>query len=225
MPSSALAKPIELALQDVRNSLNDEWQFPAIDNWQQFETLSEALPLLATLIGGERYLWWVSGDIAEALMRKFGRSEVIKRALGSVFGRKARTVEYRARAAIMFPPEMRYPDVPVELYREALMWGDAEAIPMLEAALDEGRSWFEMRMERYERDGKDVAAPIFHNAKAKLSWQRRGDKTEYIIIIREEGGPRFARNDFDIVVTVAPSTRKETSDEDNQQNRLAASSG
>ncbi|MBU0847445.1 hypothetical protein KKH23_09705 [Patescibacteria group bacterium] len=209
MPSSALAKPIELALQDVRNSLNDEWQFPAIDNWQQFETLNEALPLLATLVGGERYLWWVSGDIAEALMRRFGRSESIKRALGSVFGRKARTVEDRARAALMFPPEMRYPDVPVELYREALRWGDKEAIPMLEAALDDGRSWFDLRMERYTRDGKDVAAPIFHNARAKLSWQRRGDKTQYIIVISEEGEPRFARNDFDIVVTVSPSTRRD----------------
>ena len=209
MPSNALAKPIELALQDVRNSLNDEWRFPAIDNWQQFESLNEALPLLATLVGGERYLWWVSGDIAEALMRRFGRNEAIKRALGSVFGRKARTVEYRARAAIMFPPEMRYPDVPVELYREALMWGDDEAKPMLEAALDEGRSWFEMRMERYARDGKDVAAPIFHNARAKLSWRQWGDKTEYTIVIAEEGGPRFARNDFDIVVTVAPRTGRD----------------
>ena len=204
--TSTLAKPIEAALQDVRNSLNDVWTFPQIDNWQQFETLNEALPLLATLVGGERYLWWVSGDIAEALMRRFGRNEAIKRALGSVFGRKARTVEYRARAAIMFPPEMRYPDVPVELYREALMWGDDEAKPMLEAALDEGRSWFEMRMERYARDGKDVAAPIFHNARAKLSWRQWGDKTEYTIVIAEEGGPRFARNDFDIVVTVAPRT-------------------
>ena len=207
--TNALAKPIEAALQDVRRSLSDEWQFPQIDDWKQFQSLDDALPLLATLIGGGRYLWWVSGDIAEALMRKFGRTDEIKRSIGAVFGRKARTVEYRARAAIMFPPEMRYPDVPVELYREALMWGDKEAVPTLEAALGDGSSWFDLRMERYARDGREVAEPIFQNAKGKLSWVQYRDETDYTITVTEKGGPRFARNDFDVVVTVAPSTRKE----------------
>ena len=205
---TVLPPPIEIALQDVKRSLGDEWKFPEIDDWQQFQSLDDALPLLATFIGSERYLWWVSGDIAEALMRRFGRTDEVKSALGSVFGRKSRTVEYRARAAIMFPPEMRYPDVPVELYREALMWGDDEAIPTLEAALDDGRSWFELRLERYARDGRDVSEPIFTNAIAKLVWFQSGGNTEYNISVIEEGGPRFARNDFDVVVTVSPIIKR-----------------
>jgi hypothetical protein len=152
-------------------------------------------------------------------MRKFGRTDAVKSALGAVFGCKARTVEYRARAAMMFPPEMRHPDVPIELYREALMWGEQEAVPTLEAALGDDRSWYELRLERYERDGREAAEPIFSNARGKLVWLQHGDTTEYTITISEEGGSRFARNNFEVVVTVAPIIRKETEGEDHEQDR------
>jgi hypothetical protein len=218
--------PLDGAMRALKASFAEQWAFPDIDQWsQEFESLDEALPLVAALVGSGRYLWWVTGDVAESLMRKFGRNEAVKRSLGAVFGCKARTVEYRARAAVVFPPDKRYPDVPIELYREALMWGDGQAVELLEAALEDGRGWHDLRMERYENDGRDAAEPIFQNRKGKLSWFQSRGYTEYVISITEEGGPRFKDNDFDVVITVAPKVQKENERESSKQEWIASVAG
>ena len=121
------------ALLRLRSSLGSggsDWQFPPIDEWKdRFESLEDAMPFLATLKASRRYLWWIMGDVAEGLMRRFGRTEGVKASIGSAFGCKVRSVEYRAQAAVQFPPETRYPDVPTELYREALRELVAEVAP------------------------------------------------------------------------------------------------
>ena len=205
-PDSTLAANLEIikaAVADVH------WSFPTIEAWQgAFKTLEEALPILATLETGQRYLWWVSGDIAEALMRRFGRTDGVKARIGAVFSCKMRAIEYRAKAAQVFLPEMRYPDVPTELYREALQWGAEQAVDVFEKALSEGQNAPALRNQRMLEAGHNAGTAIWTSERALLSWTQVEGYTHYTIRIVERGGSRFAKREFPVVVTVAQSLEK-----------------
>jgi len=207
MPQNSLVDPLGDALSLVTQSVRDEtsWQFPRIEHWMScFETLNEALPFVALLEAGQRYLWWVSGDVAEALLRKFGRTMLVKRRIGETFGCKARTVEYRAKAAVTFSIAQRYPDVPTDLYKEALLWPNP--INRLLTALAEGANAHKLRLLRAGNDGKPFGPPYWVRREGNLNWIEIAGKTRYSIIIEEDGGARFADNDIPVAVSVAPLT-------------------
>jgi len=198
---------LEAVLKTVQRSLSGDWVFPSVGEWGHcFRSLEDALPFAAMMEASQRYLWWVCGDIAEALLNKFGRTAGVKASLGAVFGCKARTIEYRTKAATIFTPERRHPDVPTELYREALMWDDPMAV--LEAALDKGRNTNDLRLERMGSLGYTCGPPIWSMQEAHMTCTEKGGRTEYTIRIVEDGGARFARREFPVVVTVAPLVTK-----------------
>lgn len=202
MGYDALGKALTTVSESVRE---DTWTFVSVDQWKEcFDSLEEALPFAALLTAGQRYLWWVSGDLAAALLAKFGSTAGVKDRIGAVFGVKRRTVEYRVRAALEFTSEDRFPDIPTELYREACCWDDPHAA--LRAALDEGMNAYEMTLLRAGETGEASGPPIWRETPARLFWTERGDKTRYTIVIEEEGSARFAKSNFDVVVTVAPAT-------------------
>lgn len=184
----------------------DTWEFPTVDSWKdRFGTLEEALPFLATLTAGERYIWWATGDIAEALMQKFGRTEGVKARIGAIFGRKVRTVENRARAATLFKPEKRHPDVPIAMYMESIMWEDP--IATLEAALESGTGWLALRLERMGGEGHMIGPRVWTSYQGMMRWHKmEGNQTAYTITIIEEGGSRFAAAEMPVIVTVALAT-------------------
>ena len=197
-----------MKLRESLASGGTAWQFPDIDEWKEhFTTLEDALPLLATLTAAKRYLWWVGGDIAEALLRKFGRTEGVKASIGSAFGCKVRAVEYRAKAAVLFLPEMRYPDVPTELYRETLSW--PEPLEVLDTALEDGTNSYQLRTERWRLEGRSMGSPIWRSVNGNMTWEERDGHTTYTIIIVEEGGCRFADNGLPVVISVAPFIGKQ----------------
>ena len=196
-----------LVLRDSLNGRSD-WQFPEIDEWKEcFDSLEDAMPFLATLASGQRYLWWISGDVAEGLMRRFGRTEGVKASIGSAFGCKVRAVEYRAKAAVLFLPEMRYPDVPTELYRETLSW--PEPLEVLDTALEDGTNSYQLRTERWRLEGRSMGSPIWRSVNGNMTWEERDGHTTYTIIIVEEGGCRFADNGLPVVISVAPFIGKQ----------------
>lgn len=204
---NALIDPLGQALSLVAQSVRDEtsWIFPRIEHWMGcFESLDEALPFAALLEAGQRYLWWVSGDLTEALLRKFGRTMAVKSRIGMVFGCKARTVEYRAKAAVTFPVARRFPDVPTSLYKEALMWPNP--IARLKSALAKGFNAYKLRLLRAGGDGNPFGPPIFVRTKGHLNWDEVDDITRYTVVIEEAGGTRFADNDIPVVISVAPLT-------------------
>jgi len=207
MPKNDLIDPLGDALSLVAQSVKDEtsWQFPRIEHWMTcFETLNEALPFAALLEAGQRYLWWVSGDVAEALLRKFGRTMLVKRRIGETFGCKARTVEYRALAAVTFPIERRFPDVPTDLYKEALLWPNPTT--RLLAALKDGDNAYKLRLLRAGNDGRLFGPPYWVQTRGSLNWAELDDITRYTVVIEEAGGARFADNDIPVAVSVAPLT-------------------
>lgn len=209
MPQNELVTqdPLGQALSIVAQSVRDEaaWQFPRIEHWMTcFQSLDEALPFAALMEAGQRYLWWVSGDLAEALMRKFGRTMAVKARIGMVFGCKARTVEYRAKAAVTFPIAQRFPDVPTDLYKETLLWPNPTA--RLLTALAQGTNAYQLRLLRAGNDGRAWGPPIWVHARGNLCWDEGTETTKYTIVIEEEGGARFADNDIPVVVSVAPLT-------------------
>lgn len=203
--------PLGDALNIVARSIRDEaaWTFPEIDHWMQcFKSLDEALPFAALLEAGQRYFWWISGDLAEALMRQFGRTKAVKAALGAVFGCKARTVDYRAKAAVTF--NLRFPDVPTDLYKEALLWPDPNA--RLESALATGANAYQLRLLRASNQGRPFGPLIWTRIKGHMSWYEDQTVTRYVITLEEEGGTRFANNDIPVVVSVAPLTEGQEED-------------
>ena len=177
------------------------WTFLTTKEWAaSFESLEEALPFLATLTAAERYIWWITGDIAEALMTKFGRTEGVKARIGAIIGCKVRTVENRVRAAALFPASLRYPDVPVRMYMEAAMWDDPVAT--LQAALESGAGWLDLRLER--QGPQMIGPPVWKTHQGTMRWRILDDgRTAYTITIIEEGGARFARTELPVMVTVA----------------------
>ena len=199
----SLGKALSVVAQSVRDEAR--WQFPRIEHWMGcFDTLDEALPFAALMEAGQRYLWWVSGDLAEALMRKFGRTMAVKARIGMVFGCKARTVEYRAKAAVTFLVSQRFPDVPTDLYKEALQWPNPTA--RLLTALADGVNAYQLRLLRAGNEGNPFGTPIWDRTRGNLYWTEGAGKTRYTIVIEEEGGTRFAKNDIPVVVSVAPPT-------------------
>lgn len=209
MPKNDLVTqdPLGQALSIVAQSVRDEarWQFPRIEHWMGcFETLDEALPFAALMEAGQRYLWWVSGDLAEALMRKFGRTMPVKARIGMIFGCKARTIEYRAKAAVTFSIAQRFPDVSTDLYKEALLWPNPTA--RLLTALSEGANAYQLRLLRAGNEGKPFGMPFWDRTRGHLYWTEDAGDTTYTITIKEEGGTRFAKNDIPVVVSVAPLT-------------------
>lgn len=199
--------PLGMALSIVAQSVRDEaaWQFPRIEHWMGcFETLDEALPFAALMEAGQRYLWWVSGDLAEALMRKFGRTLAVKARIGMIFGCKARTIEYRAKAAVTFAIAQRFPDVSTDLYKEALLWPNPTA--RLLTALTQGVNAYQLRLLRAGNEGRPFGPPFWVHTAGSLRWNEGRGRTRYTIVIEEEGGTRFADNDIPVVVSVAPLT-------------------
>jgi len=205
--------PLGNALMTLAHSIKDEaaWEFPNVGQWMQcFKSLDEALPFVALLESGQRYFWWVSGDLAAALMRKFGHTKAVKASIGATIGCKVRTVEYRAKAALIFKPNRRFPDVPTDLYKEALLWPDP--IAKLESALAEGLNAYQLKLLRASSEGRAFGPPIWERTKGTLHWHEDLKRTWYTIIISEEGGTRFANNDIPVVVSVAPLTESQEED-------------
>lgn len=93
---------------------------------------------LADITGTARELKWAQADlIALAWVRtpRKQRGAVLKR-LGYLIGRSARHARRLAKAALVYPPEMRAPDMAFDVYDAAL--GAADPLAVMEAALANG---------------------------------------------------------------------------------------
>jgi hypothetical protein len=213
VPPDRLGQALNTIAEAVRTNT---WQFPTIKDWEGcFDNLEDALPFAALMTAGQRYLWWASGDLAEGLLRRFGRTKEVKARIGAIFGCKARTVEYRTAAAVTFPPEQRYPDVPTELYREALSWPDPQE--QLHAALDGGLNAYQLRVAREIGAGRSVGSPIWRRQRAELRWEEFDKETCYMLEFWEAGSARFVEEEMDVVVTISAVLRD--NDEENETGR------
>mgnify|MGYP005851632811 CR=1 FL=1 len=163
------------------------WSFPT---WS-FRSIEEGLGTIVDLISNERYNWWLTADACAALL-ELGKDEMakgeIKGQIAAALGCSIRTVEIRVKAARKFPPHTRLPDVPIQLYKEALECGE-KPLEVLRDALAEGITAAELERRRLGLSGR----PLFRRCHAILHLSQQGGFTYYQAEWQEIGSPRTSR--------------------------------
>jgi hypothetical protein len=183
--------------------MTDERHSPWLADYE-FESLEDALSQLAGSCEVERAYWWEVGDICESALQQFGRTAEVKGALATQLGCGRRMVELHAQVAATFAPEHRYPDRPVELFKELVKWEDP--VGGLGLALEGNWSAADARRVRMEQDGQSEGAVLFRRQEATLyvhRFQEEPPVTHYAVSWQEPGSPVVAQEMQDVWATVS----------------------
>lgn len=104
-------------------------------------TLEDRLTQIAELVAANRAVNWEIGDEAAKLVEEYGRKIIGK--IAEVCGWRKSQVLHTIELSVVFPPEVRYPDVRRSQYSAALKAAkrlEQEPIAVLEDALARGLS-------------------------------------------------------------------------------------
>ncbi len=121
----------------------------------ELNTIEEAGQEYAEFISTARNISWAKGDYIAKVFDKFGRGSLS--ALAQVAGESLDYTSRLNRLVREFPPERRYPDVPVTIYLEALCWDKPQET--LKMALSEGMSARKLRELRIPKEPSRVICP------------------------------------------------------------------
>ena len=119
------------------------------------KNIEEVCQEYAEFISTTRNLTWAKADYIAKIYDEFGRGSL------SALAQVAReSLDYTSRLNRLvreFPPEKRYPDVPVTIYLEALCWNKPQKA--LKMALSEGMSARKLRELRIPKEPNRIICP------------------------------------------------------------------
>lgn len=115
----------------------------------EFDTLDELLGVLAESIEDERTATWKTCDLCAVARLHAPADRALSGKLAETLGVSSQTVRRYTSAGLTFPPDLRAPDRPLNLYYTAL---DApDPIDALRLALDNG--WSVSQLRRHLKTG------------------------------------------------------------------------